>query len=457
MRQIFTLLALCAFVTKVNAQFTESFENVGSLPSSCWQLTNTSVITASLVVSGAQSIGTDASNNSEIKSPYLNLSSGSSLVSFKYRLNNKLNNSSSRLIEIGTTDKNGNFTLASSLTLDKNTSFNSILSYSATLSMPVGTQRFTIRVSTANGDGNSFLIIDDLSVSAASLNYATGCNASPVAANDNYAQVQPVASSGNVLTNDNTPENNESYTVALVSSQAQNGTLVLNPNGAFSFTPTGGFVGGPVTFTYRINDNGFDALTSNTATVTINYPMQAFPLPIKLVSFSGSLSASSVQLKWIVDDNETGNFFELEKSEDGKEYKTTALVLVSSTTGKASYSYTDKAASTTYYRLKIVNKDGSISYSKVLLFRTSKETNENRLTLQSGTGTSLNFTYNSSTAGTFTATLYSMNGTALLTTKINCTAGINSFSLDAICNFPKGVYIMEVANNAERTTAKLIK
>jgi hypothetical protein len=76
MRQIFTLLALCAFTTKVNAQFTESFENVGSLPSSCWQLTNTSAITSSLVVSGAQSIATDASNTSEIKSPYLNLSSG---------------------------------------------------------------------------------------------------------------------------------------------------------------------------------------------------------------------------------------------------------------------------------------------------------------------------------------------------------------------------------------------
>lgn len=80
-----------------------------------------------------------------------------------------------------------------------------------------------------------------------------------------------VAINGNVLTNDidhditnNVPD---TLTASLVSSDPSKGTLILNPDGTFSFAPNPAtFTSGSTTFTYKVNDGWED---SNIATVTI--------------------------------------------------------------------------------------------------------------------------------------------------------------------------------------------
>ena len=67
-----------------------------------------------------------------------------------------------------------------------------------------------------------------------------------------------------VLGNDDVPEGQDQATVAVVSNPGS-GSVVLQANGAFAYTPPAGF-GGVTTFTYRITRG---AQTSNTATVTI--------------------------------------------------------------------------------------------------------------------------------------------------------------------------------------------
>ncbi|MCE7980699.1 MAG: tandem-95 repeat protein [Caldilinea sp. CFX5] len=91
-------------------------------------------------------------------------------------------------------------------------------------------------------------------------------NQPPVATNDAYTATsnQPltVAAPG-LLTNDTDP-NGDSLFALLVSSPT-NGTVTLNANGAFVYTPTIGF-NGTATFTYKANDGVLD---SNVATVTL--------------------------------------------------------------------------------------------------------------------------------------------------------------------------------------------
>ena len=88
----------------------------------------------------------------------------------------------------------------------------------------------------------------------------------PVAANDTYTTPQnttlTVAATG-LLANDSDPSGNP-LTAALVTGPA-NGTLTLNPNGSFSYTPKAGFSGAD-SFTYRDSDG---TLLSNTATVAL--------------------------------------------------------------------------------------------------------------------------------------------------------------------------------------------
>lgn len=97
----------------------------------------------------------------------------------------------------------------------------------------------------------------------------TAVNDAPVAVNDTYATAEDAVlnlSAPGVFANDTDTENN-ALTASLVTGPiASQGTLALNANGSFIFTPAANF-NGTVTFTYRTNDG---TVNSNVATVTIN-------------------------------------------------------------------------------------------------------------------------------------------------------------------------------------------
>ena len=105
--------------------------------------------------------------------------------------------------------------------------------------------------------------VDDV---AASISELVPVNTAPVATGDAYATNQntllSVAAPG-VLSNDTDAEGS-ALTAVLVSGPAH-GTLSLNANGSFSYTPTTGYVGSD-SFSYRANDG---KANSNTATVAI--------------------------------------------------------------------------------------------------------------------------------------------------------------------------------------------
>ena len=95
-------------------------------------------------------------------------------------------------------------------------------------------------------------------------------NHPPVASDDSYTTIEntslTILGSGGLLQNDTDPDNN-TLTASVVSSPA-NGTLILNSDGGFTYTPSGNFTGKD-SFTYSACDNITPQLC-NTATVTIN-------------------------------------------------------------------------------------------------------------------------------------------------------------------------------------------
>jgi gliding motility-associated-like protein len=94
-------------------------------------------------------------------------------------------------------------------------------------------------------------------------------NRSPVASDDSYTTVKNtplfISGSGGLLKNDTDPDNN-TLTATVVSSPA-NGTLILNSDGGFTYTPSGNFTGRD-SFTYSSCDNEFPNFC-DTGTVTI--------------------------------------------------------------------------------------------------------------------------------------------------------------------------------------------
>jgi VCBS repeat-containing protein len=94
----------------------------------------------------------------------------------------------------------------------------------------------------------------------------TPVNDSPVAVDDSYTTDEDTAKSGNVLGND-TDADHDPLTAALASAPSH-GTLVLNPDGSFVYTPDGDF-NGTDTFTYTASD-GTDGSNVGTVTITVN-------------------------------------------------------------------------------------------------------------------------------------------------------------------------------------------
>ncbi|MDA0658164.1 MAG: Ig-like domain-containing protein [Planctomycetota bacterium] len=147
-----------------------------------------------------------------------------------------------------------------SLILNSNGSF----SYTPTAQFS-GADSFTYTIS--DGTGNSTPVQVSLTV--------TAVNDAPVAVADTYSvnedAVLNIAQPQGVLANDTDAEG--SPLTATVVTQPTNGTVLLNANGSFTYTPKANFFGSD-SFTYRANDGSLD---SAAATVTITIADQPDP------------------------------------------------------------------------------------------------------------------------------------------------------------------------------------
>src|SRR5258708_10079914 len=111
MKKIFTLFSIGALTLLSNrsfAQISENFDNdLTSLSSNCWQFTNVSWNNSS-PIAGIGSASADLS--ADMRTPYLNITSTSFTVSFKYELTSKLSGAQTRTIQIRIVDVSGNYT-----------------------------------------------------------------------------------------------------------------------------------------------------------------------------------------------------------------------------------------------------------------------------------------------------------------------------------------------------------
>jgi len=109
---------------------------------------------------------------------------------------------------------------------------------------------------------------------------------------------------------------------------------------------------------------GFDG-----ADTEIYYVVTTHPVPVELVDFKATLHHSDVILSWRTT-SESNNFgFDVERSQDGKNFDKIGFVAGYGTTVVPQiYSFTDSkiGSGTYYYRLKQIDFDGSYCYSSIL-------------------------------------------------------------------------------------------
>ncbi|HET9747118.1 MAG TPA: hypothetical protein VFP97_15490 [Chitinophagaceae bacterium] len=131
-----------------------------------------------------------------------------------------------------------------------------------------------------------------------------------------------------------------------------------------------------------INDNGFGIAIAaqridgnpgqtdgriDDITITIFYD-QPSTLPVSLLSFSAKKNYESIELMWVTEAESNISHYELQRSSDGRSFSSLQTIQSRNTLSKMNYSYRDNkpANGIAYYRLKIAEVDGSISYSKIV-------------------------------------------------------------------------------------------
>ncbi len=132
----------------------------------------------------------------------------------------------------------------------------------------------------------------------------------------------------------------------------------LNPGNTDGSAVTTGNGKNYVTF------QNLSTFSGGTAVIRITYTA----LPVELSHFSGQANACATTLKWIAESEESFSHYEVERSTDGRTFQYLASINAQGGLFTQDYFYTDDQfeKSLQYYRLKLVDEDGSFTYSKVI-------------------------------------------------------------------------------------------
>ena len=124
----------------------------------------------------------------------------------------------------------------------------------------------------------------------------------------------------------------------------------------------------------------FSALrdTNNVYAISVGRYISSKQLPVSLVSFSASRQSEKVVLNWHTANEENTNLFVVERSTNGIDFAAIGEEkAMESSNGSYAFADNNPYSGTNYYRLKTVDADGAIEYSKAVSIQTV--TNGNKL------------------------------------------------------------------------------
>jgi trimeric autotransporter adhesin len=129
----------------------------------------------------------------------------------------------------------------------------------------------------------------------------------------------------------------------------------------------------PTTADFQHGSNGYVLQTSVSSFSSFYFAASSIVLPVDLVTFNGVLQSDlSTLLKWTTANEVNTAGFELERSIDGNNFNQIAFVKAAGNSSTSlDYSHTDKEAidqqsNILYYRLKIINTNGTFKYSNIV-------------------------------------------------------------------------------------------
>lgn len=186
--------------------------------------------------------------------------------------------------------------------------------------------------------------------------------------------------------------------------------------------------------------------------------LNAVVLPLKLGQFSATKKTGQVDLIWETLSEENTSHFEIERSSDGNNWTRIGEVIANgNSTQKQSYSYTDPAPSilTSFYRLKMADKDGIYTYSRVITVTAAAEFTGIRL-FPNPARESIQVQYEAARSGSLQLMVTDASGRNVYQSTVSGRPGINMFSVPVQMLSP-GYYQLAILADDRKTAGMFVK
>ncbi len=180
-----------------------------------------------------------------------------------------------------------------------------------------------------------------------------------------------------------------------------------------------------------------------------------------LLSFIARNREQTVELNWKIGNNNYAKTITVERSLNGQHFAAVTDIAAKSNTETADYTFTDAVAnfysSTLYYRLKITNRNGQVSYSEVQLVKTNHtlrlqaSVNPNPVT---GNRMMVNLTVPQTDVAVIQ--LIHTSGAVLHTHKQTVTKGSSVIQINATSTWQPGIYVLRITVGNETIQQKIV-
>jgi hypothetical protein len=187
-----------------------------------------------------------------------------------------------------------------------------------------------------------------------------------------------------------------------------------------------------------------------------------FILPVNLISFSAQPAGDDFKLKWQTDEEINHDYFELERSINGKDYSVVTRVNGVNGTGLRTYEWTDASVAASrslriFYRLKIVSLSGKVEYSNTVIVQLDKQGGIITSIQPNPFRDKLDISLNMPASGKLILTLSDISGKVIRKEYIQVPKGFSTHVMKEMERLSPGLYLISADFEGQIVTYKIIK
>jgi hypothetical protein len=205
----------------------------------------------------------------------------------------------------------------------------------------------------------------------------------------------------------------------------------------------------PGTYSIKLQGLSSEGSACNCISSSASIVVTGNPLPLTLIEFSGIHNSQGAELSWATSNERLVDHFVVERSSDGGSYLPIGT-LAASGSGQANHTYKYLDASPldrAYYRLSIIDKDGSSKYSNAIVLSRTAALMQTASIAPNPFGNEIKVSVMLDREGSIDIRITDITGRLVTKVSYTGTAGLNNLQVSRLSSLQSGLYLIEVLSN----------